>query len=95
MLKRSPIIPEITFAMVAEESDGFIENGKKFEINSAVIILKIYPITSELVVKIIASTKNWNLRSDLVAPILRLIPISKLLSPTEVNIISMTPFDNN
>jgi len=55
MPKRSPIVPEITIAMVADKSDGLIENGKKFEINSAVIIPKIYPITPELVVNIIAS----------------------------------------
>jgi hypothetical protein len=37
MLKRSPIVTEITIAMVADKSDGLIENGKKLEINSAVI----------------------------------------------------------
>jgi hypothetical protein len=55
MPKRSPIVPKITIAMVADKSDGLIENGKNFEINSAVIIPKIYPITSELVVNIITS----------------------------------------
>ncbi|WP_169801475.1 hypothetical protein [Neobacillus drentensis] len=51
MLKRSSIVPEITTAMVADKSDELIENGKKFEINSAVIISKIYHKTPELVGK--------------------------------------------
>lgn len=44
MLIRSPIVPEITIVVVADKSYGQIENGKKFEINSAAIIPEIYHI---------------------------------------------------